>query len=65
MGEIAIAEFVLLENLKVIRVVLAPGSGLKMLLEVIRSILHKYQPVISILDPFQATFGKLVSFIMI
>ena len=28
------------------------GSGLKMLLEAIRSILTEYQPVISILDPF-------------
>ncbi len=37
--------------------VLGSGSGLKMLLEVIRCILAEYWPVISILDPFQANFA--------
>ena len=37
--------------------VLGSGSGLKMLLEVIRCILAEYRPVISILDPFQANFA--------
>ena len=37
------------------------GSGLKMLLEAIRSILTEYQPVISILDPFQANVLNFMS----
>ena len=37
------------------------GSGLKMLLEAIRSILTEYQPVISILDPFQANALNVMS----
>ena len=37
------------------------GSGLKMLLEAIRSILTEYQPVISILDPFQANCHDFMS----
>ena len=39
------------------------GSDLKMLLEAIRSILTEYQPVISILDPFQANSPNLMSLI--
>ena len=34
-----------------------------MLLEAIRSILTEYQPVISILDPFQANFLNVMSLI--
>ena len=48
--------FVLLWCFFCVFAVLGSGSGLKMLLEVIRSILAEYQPVISILDPFQASF---------